>query len=284
MLKVIIFNVERGFCAFILSPNKYGLLIDCGKSAQFSPIKYIITNMTQDIAKFNERYLAYTVISHPHEDHISDVKRLIDFYPAILCAVNYDWDEIKDPEHKDEYENLDAYAKWKSGLSSYEGDPIDWGMQLWRDGLSVDEAKKINSNRQAFVNNSSLAVMLEYRKWKFFFSGDIMEDGWEEILKREDFGDALKGTDFFVTSHHGHKSGFNPKIYEVMGKPFINIVSEKSGEEVYSVYSDEDHAKGITWQGETRRMFSTRLGSITIEVPDQGTPTIVQKQLDDNLT
>lgn len=285
LLKVIIFNVERGFCAFVRSPNNYGLLVDCGSSSGFSPIKHIADNETQDLEKFNDRKLAYFIVSHPHDDHISDIRRLTNFYPALIYGRDYDWDEIKDPEHKFEYENLDIYSKWKAGLSTYEGSPIDWGMEIWENGLSVSEAKEINSDRQAFVNNSSVVLMLKYRGWKIFFPGDLETDGWEKLLERSDFQTAISGTDFFVTSHHGHKSGYSPQIYEVMGKPCINIVSEKRGEEVCDAYSEMEHAKGIEFGGQTRRMLTTRRdGSILIEIPDEGNPTVDLRNLQDNIS
>jgi len=285
LLKVIVFNVERGFCAFVRSPNNYGLLIDCGSSSRFSPIKYIIENEAQNLMKFNNRYLAYFVVSHPHDDHISDIQRVIDFCPAVIYGRNYDWDEIKDPEHKFEYKNLDTYSKWKASLSTYTGQSISWGMETWENGLSVSEAKQINADRQAFVNNSSIVLMLKYQGRKIFFPGDLMTDGWEELLKRDSFKTVLKGTDFFIASHHGHKSGYSPKIYEVMGKPLVNIISEKQGEEVYGAYSEEEHARGIEFNGQIRRMLTTRRdGSIVIEIPDKGSPKISLRNLQDNIS
>lgn len=41
-LRVIIFNVEHRFCAFVKSPAGRTLLIDCGKTAKFSPIQYTV--------------------------------------------------------------------------------------------------------------------------------------------------------------------------------------------------------------------------------------------------
>ena len=274
---MIIFNVERGFCSFIRSPKGYALLIDCGSSSQFSPVKYIAENEIQNLKKI--------IVSHPHEDHISDIKRLINFCPAVIYGRNYDWDEIKDPEHRDEYENLDTYSKWKTGLSTYEGSPIDWGMEIWDNGLLISEAKKINSDRQMFVNNSSIVLMLRYRGWKIFFPGDLMTNGWEELLTRNNFTTALNGTDFFITSHHGHKSGYSPQIYEVIGKPYVNIVSEKQGEDVCDAYSEEKHAKGIKLNEQMRRMLTTRRdGSIFIEISDEGSANINLRNLPDNVS
>jgi beta-lactamase superfamily II metal-dependent hydrolase len=288
LLRVTIFKVERGFCAFVLSPNKYGLLIDCGTSAAFSPLKYLAEKEIPNLTKFTDRNLAYAVISHPHEDHISDIKRLIDLHPAILAGQVYNWDEIRDLEHKDHNENLDVYGRWRSELLKTNEQPrpgqtLDWGMQLWHSWLTVKEAKKVNPDTQKFVNNSSIAVKLEYNGWKFFFPGDLMEEGWKELLKRPDFVSALKGTRIFVASNHGSQSGFTQEIYDVMGKPIINIVSEKPGEEVYGAYSDFGHSVGMNWNGEIKRVFSTRNGSIVITINDDGTAKVGQYNLGNNL-
>lgn len=270
MLKVIIFNVERGFCAFVRSPNNYGLLIDCGRSSEFSPIDYIVGNELQSLKKFGGRDIAYFIVSHPHEDHISDIERIIKLSPKIIYGRNFNWDEIKDPEHKFEYKNLDIYSEWKQGLSRYDGQYPEWGMEIWENGLSVFEAKQINSDRQAFVNNSSIIVALNYNGYKFFFAGDLMTDGWETLLKRDSFRRALEGTRFFIASHHGHSSGYTSEIFKIC-KPWVNIVSEKSGEEVESAYSSEENAQGVKIRNEVRRMLTTRKdGSIVIEVDENG--------------
>jgi beta-lactamase superfamily II metal-dependent hydrolase len=286
LLKVIIFNVERGFCSFVRSPNNYALLIDCGSSANFSPIKYILDNEIPYVTEIEGYKLAHFVCSHPHDDHISDIERLKkELEPKTITGWRFTWDEVKDPDEKDEnaYLNLDSYGKLRDSYTA-TSTPTDWGMTFETLGLSVSDAKKINPDRQRFANNSSIAVMLQYMRWKFFFSGDLMEDGWEELLKRDSFQNALKGTDFFITPHHGHKSGYNSKIYEVMGKPEINIVSEKSGEEVYTAYSDSEHAIGIKINEQTRRALTTRKdGSIVVKISDEGNASITLRNLKDNV-
>jgi len=286
LLRAIIFNVERGFCAFVRSPQNYALLIDCGSSNDFSPIKYIVDNEIQFVKEIEGYKLAHFICTHPHEDHISDVERLSKLLkPKTITGWKFDdWNDVKDPNvtDKNAYANLDTYGKIRDSYTS-PPTPIDWGMEIKTDGLSVSDAKKINEDSRSFINNSSIVTMLLYNNWKFFFSGDLMNDGWEELLKRDDFNNSLKGTGFFIVSHHGLESGYNSKIYDVMGKPWINIVSEKSGQKVYSAYSDDEHSKGIDFDGETRRMLSTKKGSIFIEVSDEGKANIYTKILENNI-
>jgi hypothetical protein len=56
-LRVIVFDVEEGFCAFVRSPNNYALLIDCGMTEKFSPIEYILTHELEGITERNGRKL-----------------------------------------------------------------------------------------------------------------------------------------------------------------------------------------------------------------------------------
>jgi beta-lactamase superfamily II metal-dependent hydrolase len=287
LLRVTIFKVERGFCAFVLSPKKYGLLIDCGTSAVFSPIKYLMDKELPNLTKFEGSSLAYAVISHPHEDHLSDIKRLMELHPAVLAGQVYNWDEIKQPERKSD--SLDAYGKWRSELikastSQSQGKPLDMGMDIWHSWLSVKEAKQLNPDPQKFVNNSSIITKIEYKGWKFLFPGDLTEDGWKALLKRPDFAAAIKGTRVFMASHHGSKLGFAQEVFDVMGKPIINIVSEKPDGDVCSFYNDAKHTVGMNWNGEIKRMFSTRNGSIVITINDDGSARVGQYNLGTNLT
>lgn len=273
--KVIIFNVERGFCAFVRSPNNYGLLIDCGNSVNFSPIKYILDNEIKKVQEFEGYTLAHFVCSHPHDDHITDIERLKnELAPRIITGLRFDkWDEIKDPteKSKDSYANLDSYSKFRDTYTEPVKTYPDWGMMVNTNlGLTISESKKINSDRSAWINNTSRIVILNYKGFKFVFPGDLMKDGWEILLKRESFKKALEGTRFFIASHHGHTSGYTNEIFKSC-KPWLSIVSEKPGEDVDPAYSSEENISGVTINDKLRRMITTRKdGSIIIEVDNEG--------------
>lgn len=194
--------------------------------------------------------------------------------PRIMTGWRFDqWDEIKDPEEKrqDAYVNLDSYSEIRDGYTAPIKTQPDWGMTISTNlGLNLSQSKSVNSERLAWVNNSSTVVVLSYKGFKFFFPGDLMKDGWEALLKRDSFKKALEGTRFFIASHHGHSSGYTNEIFK-MCKPWINIVSEKSGEEVDSAYSSEENASGVIIENKLRRMITTRKdGSIVIQVDENG--------------
>lgn len=284
-LRVIIFNVEHGFCAFVKSPNNYGLLIDCGARDNFSTIKYIVDNETDDISLHNGYKLAQFILTHPHDDHLSDIERLKnDLEPAIMTRQKYVWEEIKQGENKEEYENLDNFSKWQETYNQPVQVLPDWGMNLeYNVHLSPSEAKKLDEAK--FVNNSSIVVAVEYKDWKIVFPGDIEKSAWLKLFENQEFKDLIKGTSIFVASHHGHSSGYCKEIFENMGKPYFNIASvHKRDENIDSAYSSPDNAKGFQYGGQTRYMFSTRKdGSILIEFDESGKATFKILKLDDNI-
>lgn len=40
-LRIILFDVEHGFCAFIRTPNGHTILIDCGKGRRMMRYRYL---------------------------------------------------------------------------------------------------------------------------------------------------------------------------------------------------------------------------------------------------
>ena len=284
-LRVLIFDVEHGFCAFVRSPNDYGLLIDCGKKEDFSPIKYIIHNELTGIKEYNRGYkLSKFVLTHPHDDHLSDVKRLKnDFPPAIMLRQEYYWREVKQGENQQKrYENLDTFSEWQK-LYNQKANKPDWGMKLEHYYLTPSEAKSIDETK--FVNNSSIVTVIEYQGYKIVFPGDLEKTAWLELLENQNFKKLIKDTSFFIASHHGHSSGYCKEIFENMGKPYFNIVSAREKDEsVEPAYSNSNNAKGVQYKGRLRYMLSTRNdGTILIEIDERGKAEFNCFHLDYNL-
>ena len=284
-VRIIIFNVDRGNCTFINSPNHYALLIDCAQSEKFSPILRINNSEMGDIIQFEGHNLAFFILSHPHDDHLSDVNRLrTQLRPQIISGMENDLEDIKDPDIPDnEYTNLNDYIKWRPTYKPPVLKWPDWGMKLKHSfGLSIDEAKEVSKNPKQWPNNASIPVTIEYKGNKIFFPGDIMEEAWEILLQKKTFVDAIKDTTFFVASHHGLKSGYHSGIFDEI-KPKVVLVSERPGETIHSVYSSSDNVVGIPFGKETRYMISTKTGSIFLEFYEDRSYEIAQHTLPDNI-
>jgi beta-lactamase superfamily II metal-dependent hydrolase len=289
-MKVTIFNVEHGFCAFIKTPTGYGRLIDCGCTSTFSPAMHIAKYELPSCKSWNGYSLAHLTVTHPHNDHIEDTDTVIaKCKPYYTKTQEYDWDEVKAGEDG-AYENLDSYSDWIEDFTpTLKADTKpDYGMKFDYFYLTPDEAKEIDEMK--FINNSSIVTVATvtgslYTE-KFLFGGDMETAGWEALLDKDNgrLRKAVAGTDFFIASHHGHKSGFSEELYKAMGKPLLNIVSIHHGDEkIDTRYSQEEYASGVNIGGKMRRSLTTRQdGSITVTVNAEGKYSVGTEYLASN--
>ncbi len=286
VLRVIVFDVEHGACVFIKTPTGHGLMIDCGRKDRFSPARYIATHEASGLTPHNGHILTKLVVTHPHDDHIEDIDNVKTLLPpAILLRQHYVWEQLKiDP--RGDYSNLDSYVAWQQTYNQPATAP-DLGIELGAHSLSPAEAGQLGES--SFVNNSSFAIVVRYQgprySWKFLIGGDLESTGWKALLARPHFREAVKGTAFFIVSHHGHTSGYYKELFDAFGaRPIVNIASvHRKDESVDPAYSREDHAMGVNLAGQTRRMMSTRSdGSIVVEIDDTDQYSVYPYRLVDN--
>ncbi len=296
-----VFNVEHGFCAFIKSPNGYGLLIDCGSRPNFSPVKWLRrqynTNTSGRFCYFGKNRIAECIISHIHADHFDDIGMLSKDRPKLLTrdkkTLKYIEKKIKEAEKKNKNKKVSVLKKFRKFSDEFnkksEKQP-EWGFGYFgKYQLGFDEAQKIADDREKIINNRSYIVGIEYAGKKLLFPGDIEVPGWEKAFGAEKFKEVVQNVDFFITSHHGHKSGFTSEILDYTGIPEIYIVSAKSGDEkVDSSYSKEEYSKGYIIAGRSYKshMVSTREEnkSIEITINENGTSSILLVDAEDNLS
>jgi len=284
-VRVILFDVEHGFCAFIRTPNGHTILIDCGKGPNFSPTEYLLRNeICVPLSKL--------VVSHAHEDHIEDFRRVsARLNPSILLAHNLNWDFVKAQSGASGHESLDAYIAGKDAKfnGGWVPDP-DYGMSVQSFALEPNRAQQISGSINSAVNNCSFVTVASFAGTKyapkFLFGGDMEEAGWNELLATNPaFRQAVRGTWFYFPSHHGHSSGFSTKLYDAMGKPCLNLISVRRNDESRDGrYSEDGFALGWPVGGEQRKMLSTTHdGSIFIDVDSEGLPNVYTRFLPDNL-
>lgn len=274
MSRVIVFDVEHGFCAFAKSDTGSTLMIDCGKGKGFSPVEYVVSNELNDAVAYNGYRLTRLVITHPHDDHIEDIRSVIGKLPPYqLTRQGYDWEDVKQSEA--DYDNLDVYSSWQQRYNAYVPEP-NWGTMLIQPFWSTtDEARELGEAN--CVNNSGIVTVVTFtgtqHTEKFLFGADVEEAGWEALLLHKlGFADAVAGTDFFIVPHHGHSSGFSQALYDAMGKPILNIISVTTGDEfVDPRYMSQDYATGAQVDGQKRYSLSTRNdGTICVDVTSEG--------------
>jgi competence protein ComEC len=251
-VRVILFDVDHGFCAFIHSPSGHTILIDCGKGPNFSPTEYLLRNGIR-------APLTKLIISHPHDDHIEDFPRVSSrLNPTMLLSQNLNWQLIKESNGgTSTHQSLDTFVAGKDAkfTGGWVPDP-NYGMVLQSFWIEPNRAQQISGSINSAVNNCSIVTVASFvgTKYtpKFLFGGDLEEAGWNELLAtRQDFRTAVSGTWFNFVSHHGHSSGFSTKLYDAMGKPSLNLISVRHNDESRDGrYSADDFARGWPIGGE----------------------------------
>lgn len=300
-LECIIFNVDHGFCSFIKSPNRYGLLVDCGCRKLFSPIKWVRMNYNfnkANINYFKERRISQAFITHLHLDHFEDIGSFnlnLNDKPKVLCR---DKSLIKFLDEKISEENdfkrrriLTDFRKFQAGYSEDFKDKIDWGFSFFKyKQISVKDAEEASSKQKdKIINNRSYIIGVEFAGKKILFTGDMEVEGWKKAFNYQDMKEILSNTNFFITSHHGHKSGFTNEILNYSGKPDIYIVSGKRGDShVDTSYSKQENSNGLVVKGNTEKsyMISTKTSnkSIKIVIRENGENIIEFIDTPDNLS
>lgn len=272
-VRMTVFDVERGLCVYVRSPTGYSMLIDCGRSSDFSPAQWIADNEAASLTKWNNYTLTKLVVTHPHDDHVEDIDSVkAKLEPGLLKKVDdFNWTEIVNPADGDPSENVVTYYEWQKKYTWKEYTAPNWGMGIEHFFVPPNKAKAISASNQNLVNNSSIVTVLTYAvpkgTWRVVIGGDNEAVGWAELLKDSAFQSAIKGAHFFVTSHHGHESGFSADLMAAMGKPIFNITSERAGDE--SVHDYRPYALGATIKNEERYHLTTRHdGHITLSMDE----------------
>lgn len=299
-LECIIFNVEHGFCAFIKSPNDYGLMIDCGGRQRFSPIKWVRSHYNfgkGNIAYHEGRRIAELIITHLHVDHFSDIGSLYFNKADKPKILQRDKQTLKfiDEKISEEKENnprKELLVKFKKFQGQYNQDvekQVDWGFDFFkRTQISYADAEAISSDRDKIINNRSYIIGIGYAGKKILIPGDIEEKAWGKAFHYESTREILANTNFFVASHHGRQSGCNSTVLKYTGKPDTYIISARARDDTfYEFYSREGNAKGYVMYGDTgpSRVISTKRQnqSIKIIIREDGHHGIIPIVTPDNL-
>ena len=301
-LECIIFNVEHGLAVYIKSPNDYGIMIDCGGSSKFSPIKWINSNYNttvgnrNKIKQFEGRNIAELFITHLHKDHFEDIGRFKDDgRPKGLLSdsktLHFIRDKIKDSPDDPGISVLKEFVNFRESYNKPVNSGIDYGMNINYVQLDYDTAKDVSASDDKLINNRSFVCVIEFAGKKILLPGDIEVEGWSRLLENKNTKDLLNGINFFVASHHGHKSGFMKEILDTTGIPDLFVVSAKSGDSsIDTSYSKDEYVKGHLVKNDNisqeKKMISTReFGrSIKITIWENGSTEVEALETRDNVS
>ncbi len=254
-MKVIVFDVGNAACSVISSPNKYGLMIDCGSTNDSTnPVDHFLENKewlgikkytTQDNRSYE---LGLLHITHPDDDHVRNAKRIKEEIPPYLLRRRR-FEEFP----KEEQINQDYKTHLDNAYRGSNPETIPWGFhtdksfQIPMNILLSDEYLK-----KKIKNNSSIIRFFEYHGTRILYAGDMEKSGWEWLAKNDkDFIETMgNGLDILIAPHHGHVSGFPKELFDLTGNVRMIIHSKGSegnieGTDVSTQYSNK--ADGVIY-------------------------------------
>ncbi len=203
-----IFNVGRGNCAFIRTPSRDGILIDCGGGDEVIDgiEEYLLpTCREQALGDFDETRLAQVVISHPHVDHFLQIKRANALHPCFWTCPHdktspqgypderLDWELVSNPDGSGDLEEAyrDAYAKRRLPLQAFapasEIPHFAYGLFY----LPPPQCKPLEDELREkgnglpkgdYANNVSIMAYFWFNGNSILFPGDMMPSGMSKSL------------------------------------------------------------------------------------------------------
>ena len=253
-MKTIIFNVGSAFSAYVECAEKK-IVIDLGTGNDFSPVNDFLIPLfkKRNVPKMKDGryYIDQLIISHPHNDHISDIEAFDkNFFVHLLTTPNDRWDA------KDTYRNVewnlisDPKNKFVNYMrkNMFEGRQVP--LQTSTNGQNiayiwpVSVHKKAALFNESYTNNISIATFFASDVYNIFFPGDLQKEGMAFLLdKQSGYKDnaielietLADGVDYLVAPHHGLCSSFSIDLFDLIGKTRkLNIIPEK-------IYSEDDN-------------------------------------------
>lgn len=298
MLQMAVFDVGRGLCIALVTPNRYLILVDCGRSEEFSPVQFLRRCQTESIlgegrlvfTPWQRADLAYFIITHPHSDHISDIEALYSVLKPsmIVHRPDLDWNRVRRSNRDNapiDYYRRHFFWPWDYSVQAVYEPVLGDGMSYYYFWLPLDVVAAISSTDTDYVNNSCYVSIVKYAGRTIAITGDMTTQGMEWLLATSQGlrtairGNAVSpGVDILITPHHGHQNAFCTEWFSVTGPTrFFNIVSERAPRTdeapghtyVDSRYSESRFSLGLN--DDRRRMFSTRQdGNILMTIEKDG--------------
>lgn len=247
-----ILDVGHGFCALLIADNQNTMMIDCGHKSmpEFRPSTYLW--------QLGQTSIERLFISNYDEDHISDLPAISRLFSIRILHRNRSITTSQLRELKLQTGHLSSAMTTLLTMN----DAYVYSEPVPPPEFPGVEYINFHNNYQLDfddTNNISLVTFLNCNGTQFVLPGDLGYEGWERLLQNESFKNALRNVEFFVASHHGRKDGYCEAVFEYCN-PRAVIISDGpvsySTQEMANTYGR--HARGIQFNGEIRKVLSTR--------------------------
>jgi competence protein ComEC len=205
------FAVGKGNMALVQFSNGINMLIDSKLSPDRpTPLEYL---------KAQIKKLHFVVITHPHQDHITGLKDICEYYKP-----EYMWHNGRYFKPDPVYDDWSYYEALRGGKHGF------CRPSAVRNGhtATIGDAKlEVLGPTSPFLegtpedeNNNGIILRISAGLSSFLLTGDTQEEQWETLNL-----DELGKVTTFLASHHGRDSGFCEKVLRVM-QPQIILISD----------------------------------------------------------
>jgi len=239
-LRILIHNVGHGQAIHAFTPAGQAVVIDLGCSDDFSPLEWL---------QRQTRTIDSLVITHPHGDHIDEIRKLQQLGFNVRQLWRPKWltrqDVIAANQAADE-ENVECYLSMSDRFSApipdgeLVGDPVVSG------GVTIEKFAADTCGRSN-INNHSGVVVFEYQGVKILVPGDNEPPSWRCLLQNPRFVQAARSANVVMASHHGRASGYCSDLFEEtlgIGKPNLCAISDGRAQDTDATGNYTAQAKG----------------------------------------
>lgn len=237
-LEIIVNDVGHGHSIHAFTPNGDCVVIDLGCSANFSPLE-LLRKKTNTIDSL--------IISHPHGDHIDEIKLLSDCGFNVRQLWRPSWlteEEVRSANQKTYAEKLDAYFDLSNRFIRSVAESQLVGNPSVSGGVEIKKFASRDCGRSG-INNHSGVVVFSYLGVKVVIPGDNEPPSWRSLLKNPEFVAATKGADVFLASHHGRASGYLSDLFaKDKLTPRLCLISDGRVQETDATSRYSAHARG----------------------------------------
>ena len=256
-MRIQFFDVEHGACALLTSDDNKRMMFDCGHNSDtdWRPGTYL---KKEGISR-----LELLSITNYDEDHASGSVDLFD-------NIDVQWLMRNKSVSTDILKKLKSDTGMGIGINrlcyeidnTFNGTSTAGGVSTFPSFAGLEERTNFYNSYPLFddENNLSMAVFLKCHGRGVIFTGDLEKAGFAELLKREDFRQALRQTNVYVASHHGRESGCSDEVAALLTQCYYVIISDKgyAHETQKTIPFYYNIAKGGPFRGETRYVLTAR--------------------------
>lgn len=193
-------DVGQGDAIVITFSNGKTMLIDSGTE---NYRKKLITYLDRMIVS-EDKFIDYVVLTHPDNDHISNMSFIADKYEIGTCyrPPLYEAFENKEPSIEDR-----VYRGLLQQLSA-DNVTIEFnrnGINIKEDNISIEWIMVQSFDEDSESNEYSPVIIVNDNGVKAMFTGDISEDIEALLVEKHELGEINIDVDLLKLAHHGSK-------------------------------------------------------------------------------